>query len=169
MPIDNTTGLISRILTKLSTLNSTAPGYLPTSLGSKTAANSFAVALASDQLPLSTSNESSTIYNGTTALTPKFAFVNIAASQTASSVVAAVTAKKIRVLAIIAQAGATATNITFNSASTAKTMLFANGANGGEVLPFNPVGWFETVAGEALTATTGAGSTTGIQVVYIEV
>ncbi len=102
-------------------------------------------------------------------LTPKFAFANIAAAQTASSVIAAVTSKKIRVLGVVFVAGATATSITFNSASAAITCLFANAANGGAVLPFNPCGWFETVAGEALTATTGAGATTGIQVQYVEV
>jgi len=101
--------------------------------------------------------------------TPKFAFANIAASQTASSLVAAVTGKKIRVLSVYAVAGGTATNLTFNSASSAISALFANAANGGEVLPFSPIGWFETVAAEALTVTTGAGSTTGIGVVYVEV
>lgn len=98
-------------------------------------------------------------------------FANIAASQTDSSVIAAVTGKVIRVLAIANVAGATATNITFNSkgsgAGVAISPLFANGINGGEVLPFNPMGWMETVSGEALTATTGAGATTGIIVTYI--
>ncbi len=102
-------------------------------------------------------------------LVPKFAKANIAAAQTDSSVVAAVTGKKLRVQAVVFVAGATATTITFNSASTAISCLFANAANGGAALPFNPCGWFETVAGEALTATTGAGATTGIQVQYVEV
>lgn len=115
------------------------------------------------------SPESGTVYNGTTALTPKYAFANIAASQTDSQIVALVAAKKIRVLALYCVAGATATSITLQSNATAKSALLANGANGGEVLPFNPAGWFETVAGEALKATTGAGSTTGIGVVYVEV
>ena len=106
-------------------------------------------------------------------LTPKFAFANVAASQTDSAIVAAVASKKIRVLALYAVAGGTATDLTFNSkpggAGSAKSAKFANGANGGEVLPFSPVGWFETVSGEGLSVTTGAGSTTGIGVVYIEV
>lgn len=121
----------------------------------------------------SSSMETSTIYNATTALTPKFAFANVAASQTDSSVVAAVTSKKIRVLAFIIMTGSSATGLTFNSkpagAGTAKTMLFAAGANGGVSAPFNQVGYFETVAGEGLTVTTTAGSTTGVQVVYVEV
>lgn len=106
------------------------------------------------------------------ALTPKYAFANVAASATDSAIVAAVATKKIRVLGVVFVAGATATNLTFTSkpagAGAAKSCLFANGANGGASLPFSPVGWFETVAGEGLSATTGAGSTTGIQVVYVE-
>jgi len=99
----------------------------------------------------------------------KHAKANVAASQTDSSVIAAVSGKKIRVLAFHCQAGATATDLTFNSASTAKSPLFANAANGGAVGNFNPAGWFETVSGEALTVTTGAGSSTGITIVYAEV
>lgn len=114
------------------------------------------------------------IYDGATALTPKFsAPANVAQSQTDSQIVAAVTAKKIRVLGAFATCGATATNLTFNSkgggAGVAISPVLQNGINGGEVLPFSPVGWFETVAGEALTVTTGAGSTTGLLVVYAEV
>lgn len=113
------------------------------------------------------------IMNGLISLTPKFAKANVAAGQTDSSIVTAVTSKKIRVVAVFCVAGGTATNLTFNSkpagAGAAISPLLANGANGGEVLPFCPVGWFETVAGEGLTVTTGAGSTTGIGVVYVEV
>jgi len=113
------------------------------------------------------------IMNGTTALTPIFAFANIAASQTDSNIISAVALKKIRVLSLICITGATATNITFNTkptiAGSAISMLFANAANGGAVLPFSPIGWFETSIGEGLTATTGAGSTTGVQVVYVTI
>ncbi len=38
--------------------------------------------------------------------------------------------------------------------------------NGGFVVPYSKQGWWETNSGEALTASTGAGSTTGITVVY---
>lgn len=97
-------------------------------------------------------------------------FANISASQTDSSIVAAVSNRIIRVLAVAAQCGATATNITFNTkpggAGTAISMQFQNGANGGFVLPEINAGWFQTNAGEGLTATTGSGSTTGVQLVY---
>lgn len=112
-------------------------------------------------------------YVAGTALTVKRAFVNVAASQTDSSVIAAVASKKLRILAAVAVAGGTATNLTFNSkgagAGTAISPLLANGVNGGEILPPNPYGWFETNSGEALTVTTGAGASTGILVVYVEV
>jgi hypothetical protein len=98
------------------------------------------------------------------------AFANVAASQTDSSVVAAVAGAKINVLAFFCVAGGTATNLTFNSkgsgAGTAISSLLANAANGGAVADYNPKGWFTTNAGEGLTVTTGAGSATGIQVVY---
>lgn len=112
------------------------------------------------------------IKNDTTSLTPKFKSVSIAASQTDSSVVAAVTSKKIRVLQAFVQAGGTATDITFESDdASADTQVWkvTAGANGGAVLPFSPIGWFETDAGEALIATTGTGSTVQITLVYVEV
>lgn len=98
------------------------------------------------------------------------AFANVAASQTDSSIVAAVAGAKINVLAVYAIAGGTATNLTFNTkpagAGSAISALMANAINGGAVLGHNPKGWFRTGVGEGLSVTTGAGSTTGIGVVY---
>lgn len=113
------------------------------------------------------------IMDNLTALTPKFAKANVAASQTDSNIVTAVASKKIRVLSFRLHAGATATNVTFNSkpagAGTAISELFACAINGGRAEGFSPVGHFETVSGEGLAVTTGAGATTGIGVVYVEV
>jgi hypothetical protein len=104
--------------------------------------------------------------------TIKRAFVNVAAAQTDSVVVAAVPTKILKVMAVVAVAGGTATDLTFNSkgsgAGTAISPKFANGANGGEVLNVNPFAWFQTNVGEGLTVTTGAGSATGVLVLYIE-
>lgn len=103
----------------------------------------------------------------------QYAFANVAASQTDAQIVAAIVGRKIRVLGFCAVAAATATNLTFNTkpsgAGTAISCLFANGINGGEVLPPNELGYFETNVGEGLSCTTGAGSTTGIQVIYQEI
>lgn len=102
----------------------------------------------------------------------RYAFVNVAASSTDAAVASAISGKKLRVLAVVFVCGAVATTATFNSkgsgAGTAISAQFQNAANGGAVLPHISVGWFETVSGEALTLTTGAGSTTGVQVVYVE-
>lgn len=113
-----------------------------------------------------------TVFDGTTSLTVKNAFANIAASTTDGAVVAAVASKKLCVLGLVVEDGATATTIVFNSkpagAGTAISMTFQNGVNGGAVLSYGPGCWFETVSGEGLSATTGAGSTTGVQVKYVE-
>lgn len=133
--------------------------------------NPTALAATTDSITAKIATDA--IQNGVTALTPKFALDNVAASATDDAVIAAVASKKLRVLSLAIVCGATATNITFNSkpagAGTAISCLFANAANGGVVLPFNPVGWFETASGEGLSCTTGAGATTGIQVTYVEV
>lgn len=110
---------------------------------------------------------------GTSSVTPAYAFANVNASSTDSSLVAAVAGKKIVVLAAYAVAGGTATDLTFNTkpsgSGTAISAKLANAANGGEILPFSPIGWFQTSTGEGLTVTTGSGSATGIGVVYLTV
>lgn len=99
-------------------------------------------------------------------------FANIAASSTDGDLsIPAVAGKRVVLLACAFVAGGTATNATFNSkpsgsGGSAITCLFANAANGGAVLPFNPHGWALTKTGEGLTLTTGTGSTTGVQVQY---
>lgn len=111
--------------------------------------------------------------------TPQYTFANVAAAQTDSVLIAAVNAQvPIRVLGVMVMAGGTATNVTFNSkgsgAGTAISCLHACAANGGVNYPISPStpqesmnsGWFQTIAGQALTVTTGAGSTVGIQIVW---
>lgn len=116
---------------------------------------------------------SGVLQDGTKTLRIKYTKADVAASQTDSSIIAAVSGKKLRVISMVAVCGANATDLTFNTkpsgSGTAITGVFQNAANGGEVLPFNQSGWFETNAGEGLTATTGAGSTTGITMTYVEV
>lgn len=96
---------------------------------------------------------------------------NVAAGQTDDALVAAVTGKVIRVVALVAIPGATATTSTFNTkgsgAGVAISGTFDIAARTPFVLPFNPAGWFQTTSGEGLSVTTGAGSTTGYQVVYV--
>lgn len=97
----------------------------------------------------------------------KRTFANAAAAGD-TTLVAAVTGHAIRVLSVLFLAGNTATQVTFKSGSAAISANFTPGANGGAI-PNNDHGYFQTARGGALVATLGAGSTVGIQVVYIEV
>jgi hypothetical protein len=88
---------------------------------------------------------------------------DVSASSTVE-IVAAVPGKRIVVLSVAFVCGATATDATFKSGSTAISPVFQNAANGGAVLNHNPHGWFKTAVGEALNLTTGSGSTSGVLV-----
>ena len=99
------------------------------------------------------------------------AYDAVAAEQTDSVLVAANAGKQIRVIALVANQGdTTASAVTLNSkGSGAGVAIFPalkGAANGLVVLPECRSGWVETNPGEALTVTTGAGSATGIVVVY---
>jgi hypothetical protein len=109
------------------------------------------------------------VMNALTTLTPKFFSETVVASDTDEELVASVTAKKLRVLALVVHCGSLATDATFESGGTTRIHKVPAGANGGQVLPFNPVGWFETASGASLTVTTGTGSSTEISGVYVEV
>ena len=99
------------------------------------------------------------------------AFDSIAASATDSVLVAANTGHRIRVHSIVINQGdTTPSTVTFNSkgagAGTPVYPALKTSANGGFVLGENPAGWFQTNLGEALTVTTGAGSTTAVVVTF---
>lgn len=107
-------------------------------------------------------------------LTVKRQARNIAASQTDAVGVAAVAGKKIRVLGLVLHGGDSAGSaVTLNTkpsgSGTAISPVFELGINQSVVLPQSKDGWFETTAGQGLSITTGAGSTTGIQIIYVEV
>lgn len=91
---------------------------------------------------------------------------NIAASSTDGALVSAVSNKRIRVIAVGVSCGATPSSVVFNSkgggAGTAISAILNNSIS----LPELSSGWFDTNVGEGLTATTGAGSTSGIIVSY---
>lgn len=134
---------------------------LPASLGTKAASASLATTLSTENTAqleaimnsvgdtgtVNVAQDTAAIMNGATALTPKFAAIS---STDDGDTVALVSGKKIRVLSMyFVVAGAT--TVKFQSgASTDKTGAMSFAANGGISLPFNPVGWFETTAGEKL-------------------
>lgn len=121
-------------------------------------------------LPVGAYLQSTSMQNGATQLTVKRAYVNLTAS---GDIVAAVTGKKIRVLAMHVD----------EEDQTADVELIVEDASGGSDLAaatgfdlhptnfaFCPVGWFETTAGNALYGTV-AGETPDLNicVVYVEV
>jgi hypothetical protein len=156
-------------------LTSVAGTTCDVSAGTKSAGTQR-VTLATDQTTLtnlvgqvSTSAETATVYNGTTALTPSFATV-VASASGATSIVSAVASKRIRVLAVQLVANA-AVNVKWQSHTTPTdlTGLAYLAANGGYVLPFNPVGWFQTNSGEQLDINLSGAVAVGGCVVYVTV
>ena len=101
--------------------------------------------------------------------TPKFAPITASASG-ATTIIALVASKKLRILGgFIVCAGAVSVNFQSHTTTTTKTGTMPFASNGGIAIPFSPVGWFETVAGEALDINLGGAVAVGGQVVYIEV
>lgn len=136
------------------------------------AAGVTTVALPTDQgsIPTRASNETGTLYNGVTALTPKFQKIS-ASSSGATTIVAAVTSKKIRVLAWDAVVNA-AVNFKWQSHVTPTDLTglyYMAGQGGGVARAFSPVGYFETVSGEALDINLSGAVAVGGVLTYVEV
>ena len=102
-------------------------------------------------------------------LTVKRTKASIAASTTGGTLVAAVTGKKIRIISLLALCGATTTNVTLLSNTTALTGTLVLPVAGTIPWQYNPAGWLDTTAGEALKATTGTGATVEFVIDYVEV
>lgn len=117
---------------------------------------------------VSASNETSTLYNGTTALTPKYKKIDCSSSGN-NEIVAAVTGKKIRVIQWVVSPS-DAVNFKWRSASTDLTGFhYAANAGNGVSEPWNPVGYFETASDEALNLNLSAAEAVGGSLVYVEV
>ena len=162
-------GSLIAIIKRLRTLLS---GGLPAALGAngglKTEVlSSIAAARTSDSISSALATDA--IMNGLTALTPKYAAVTASASG-ATTVIAAVASKKLRILGgfLVCTSAVTVKFQSHTTTATATgTMPF--GVNGGIAIPFSPVGWFETVAGEALDISLGGAVAVGGEIVYVEV
>jgi hypothetical protein len=97
----------------------------------------------------------------------KCAYVNIQAD---GDILALVAGKKIRVHAIAIQAIDTSSGtIETGAGAGAIKLKWSLAAREGMVLPWNPAGWFETVAGEALYADFVVGAETMFVITYSEV
>ena len=73
---------------------------------------------------------------------------------------------RIRVLGVMVIA-TLAVTVKFQSATTNISAGFPLAANSGFVMPYNPHGWFQTAANEALNINLSLGTATGIQVTWI--
>jgi hypothetical protein len=120
-------------------------------------------------MPVSATLESSQMSNVGTILTPKFAAIALSSSGN-TTVVAAVTSKKIRVLSLWLVANGTV-NVKFQTGTggTDLTGLAYLVVNTGMVLPFNPAGWFETGSGVLLNANLSAAIAVGGSLSYVEI
>lgn len=96
-------------------------------------------------------NETSTIYQNGTARTPAFAVIDAATSGDNTLLAAQGAGNKIRVHQLFLVA-AGSVNVRFESGAggTAKSGQMNLVANTGFVLPYSPIGWFETAANELL-------------------
>lgn len=119
---------------------------------------------------VSAAAQTGTVYDGTTPLLPKFAVVD-AASSGDNTIVAAVTGKRIRVLAGSLTMTGTLVTIRFESGAggTALTGQMQPLAGHTITLPFSPVGHFQTAAGELLNMELGGAQSVDGWIVYVEV
>ena len=116
------------------------------------------------------SDETSTVYQGTTARTPVFVAVAAASSGDNTIVAAAGASNKIRVLAVqLISNGTVNAKWQSGAAGTDLTGLAYLVANSGYVLPYNPVGWFETAANTLLNLNLSGAVAVGGSIVYIVV
>lgn len=140
--------------------------YVKTEWGADGVFNKVAVAAP---MPVQATLESGQITAAGTVLTPKYAAIAASTSGN-NTLVAAVTSKKIRVLALYAVSnGSVNAKFQTGAGGTDLTGLAYLVVNTGFVLPFNPVGWFETASGALLNLNLSAAIAVGGSLVYIEV
>lgn len=134
------------------------------SWGASGTANETQVSLP---LPVQSTLDSNQMSTGGTIVTPKFASLSVSSSGD-NSIVAAVTSKKIRVLAYVIVADGTVA-AKWRNGTTDVTGAMSLVANTGVVAPFCPVGHFETSVTTALQLNlSGAVGARG-HITYIEV
>lgn len=124
---------------------------------------------AAAPMPVQAVLDTAAIANAGALLTPKFVIIDATTSGD-NTILAAVSSKKIRVLALFLVAAGTV-NVRFESGAggTALTGQMNLVANTGFVLPFNPVGWFETAATTLLNMELSATISCDGSLVYVEV
>jgi hypothetical protein len=128
-----------------------------------------AVVEDTDPSPVSSGADVSHLYDGATALTPKFAVIHCNTSGN-NTIVSAVADKKIRVVQVLLVAAGTVT-ARFESGAdgTALSGQMALVANTGFTLPFSPMGWFETASNTLLNLELSAAVYADGVIGYVEV
>lgn len=120
-------------------------------------------------MPVQASVESNQMTAGGTVVTPKFAVIDAATSGD-NTLLAAVSAKKIRVLAMfLVAAGTVNVRLESGAGGTALTGQMNLVANTGFVLPYNPAGWFETASNTLLNMELSGAISVDGSFTYIEV
>lgn len=91
-----------------------------------------------------------------------------ASGTTSTDIVAAVTGRKIRVLAMLySQASATSLKFQSNATTDLTGAFTTSAANLNGNLPYNPFGWFQTAAGEKLNYVPATAVATHVTITYI--
>ena len=93
-----------------------------------------------------------------------YAFANASGTGN-TSVVAAQAGQRIMVLQCCVITGAT-NSVKFQSNTTDISAAWPLAANGGFVLPYSALGWFQTNIGEALNFNQSTGTATAVQIVW---
>jgi hypothetical protein len=93
------------------------------------------------------------IFAGSVSCLPVHVLLSASSSSTVT-IVAAQTSARMRVLSYVLVTNATG-SVTFGSSTTALTGVMIFDPRGGLVVPFNPLGHFQTATGQPLTVTTG--------------
>lgn len=101
----------------------------------------------------------------------RFAKINNVATAGDNELVAAVSGKKIRLLSLVAIASGGANTLTLESGTDSGQISGAMDIadNGPLILPHNPCGWVETVAGESLNLILSAATAVGGFFTYQEI
>lgn len=150
-------------------LATNSPGV--TATGQTIMSASLPITIASNQQTISVAPDTSVLAVGATGstLVPKFVALSASALGT-NTVVATVSAKRIRVVQWIATTKA-AVDFKWQSHGGADLtgLFYSSGAGGGAGGAYNPLGHFQTATAEALDINLSVATTVGGSLVYVEV
>lgn len=149
------------------TMNVVSPSNPVPVLGSVEVTDTVSLSRTVDAVAVA--QQSDALMSGLTAMTPKWAVIDHASSGD-NTVVSAVASNKIRVVAaFLVSAGSVNVRFESGASGTALTGQMNLVANTGFVLPYNPLGWFETGVNTLLNLELSAAVSVDGVVQYVEV